>query len=107
MRETQHPRTQLAWTRTALSLVIVGLVEVRLLLGPSPSAALWVLGAALAALVSVGVLAAQRLRRNYDALEIERTTTGGRAPTALATVAVLIGMMGLAAVHLQDIQIRL
>lgn len=102
MRETQHPRTQLSWTRTALALVTVGLLEVRLLIGPDPGAALWVLGAALGAVVVVGVLAAQRLRRNYDALELQRTTTGGRAPTALAGVAVLISLMGLAAVLTQE-----
>jgi uncharacterized membrane protein YidH (DUF202 family) len=102
VRETQHPRTQLSWTRTALALVTVGLLEVRLLLGPDPGAALWVLGAALAAVVLVGVLAAQRLRRNYDALEIERTTTGGRSPAALAAVTVLVSVMGLAAVLTQE-----
>lgn len=107
MTETQHPRTQLAWTRTGLAMVAVGLIEVRLLLGPDPGAALWVLGAALAAVVLTGVLAAQRLRRNYDALQIERTTSGGRAPTALAAVAVLVGLMGLAAVLVQETQIRL
>lgn len=98
IHETQHPRTQLSWTRTGLALVTVGLVEVRLLLGPSPTAAVWALGAALAAVVVVGVLAAHRLRRNYDALQVERITSGGRAPTALAGVALLVGAMGLAAV---------
>lgn len=102
MRETQHPRTQLAWTRTGLAVVMVGLVEVRLLLGPDPSTALWALGAALAVAVIVGVVAAVRLRRNVDALEIERVTTGGRSPFALATLAVFVGLLGLATVATEE-----
>lgn len=98
MRETQHPRTQLAWARTGLTVMTVGLIEVRLLLGPDPDAALWVMGAVLGLAVLVGVLAAVRLRRNVDALEVERVTSGGRSPFTLALLAVGVGILGLAAV---------
>jgi uncharacterized membrane protein YidH (DUF202 family) len=102
VRETQHPRTQLAWTRTGLSLAAVGLVEVRLLLGPNPTAALWALGGALAAVVVLGVAAALRLERNADALDIDRTSSGGRAPALIACLAVLVAGLGLVAVLTQE-----
>lgn len=101
MRETQHPRTQLAWGRTGLSVVGIGLVEVRLLLGPDPDAALWALGGALSLAVLVGVVAAVRLRRNVDALEVERVTTGGRAPLTLSVLTVAVGVLGLATIAVE------
>lgn len=102
MQETQHPRTQLAWTRTGLALLVVGLVEVRLVLGPDPSVALWTLGGLLGAFLLVGVLAAGRLRRNVDALGVGHVSTGGRAPAVVAALTVVVGLLGAVAILFQE-----
>lgn len=96
--ETQHPRTQLAWTRTALSTAAVGLIEVRLLVGSNPSSALVTLGLSLALVLVLGTTAAVRLHRDRDALALNQTTSSGRSVAVIAGTALLVALLGLAAV---------
>jgi uncharacterized membrane protein YidH (DUF202 family) len=89
-----NERTALAWTRTALSLLVVGLATARLTATHVPALGLTV--AALTTVVAAAVLgfAYRRYHQARSAPEDGRRRPDGRAPAAAAALVLLIGIAG-------------
>ncbi|GAB7003084.1 hypothetical protein JCM18899A_05550 [Nocardioides sp. AN3] len=99
MRETQHDRTRLSWTRTCLSVAAVAVAEVRLCLRadhPVAVVALLLAGFTLVALIAAA--AHRRLGLDVTAIARHRMRADGTAAAVVAGCAVLAGLLGTALV---------
>jgi uncharacterized membrane protein YidH (DUF202 family) len=95
-RGLYNERTALAWTRTGLSMLVVGLATARLAATHAP-----VLGLALAAIATVVAAAVlrsayRRYGRTASAPGDGRPSTDGRAVAATAALVLLTGIAGVA-----------
>ncbi|TDC48651.1 DUF202 domain-containing protein [Jiangella ureilytica] len=95
-RGAQNERTALAWTRTALAL-LVGIVLASRLAAESlgPAAVVFGLVVAPAALL-VLLLARRRYRRSHEALQTARALPDGKLPGLVALVTLLLAVLEIA-----------
>lgn len=92
----QNERTALAWTRTALALLIGVVLAARLAAGPlGPAAVVFGLVVAPVA-VAVLLLARQRYRRSHEALHADGALPDGRLPALVALVVLLLAVLEVA-----------
>ncbi|TDE10400.1 DUF202 domain-containing protein [Jiangella asiatica] len=92
----QNERTSLAWTRTALSL-LVGVVLASRLAAEPLGAAAFVFGLVVVPLpVAILLLARRRYRRSHEALHADRTLPDGRLPGLVAVVTLLLAVLEIA-----------
>lgn len=89
----QNERTRLAWQRTILATLTIGLLVARLLMPHSPLVALVVGGGAVITSTILGVRSSRRYRRNHQALHAGGLLEDGRAHVLLAT-AVCVAAVG-------------
>lgn len=95
-RGAQNERTALAWTRTALAL-LVGVVLASRLAAESLGPAAVVFGLVVAPVaVAVLVLARRRYLRSHAALQAERLLPDGKLQGLVALVTLLLGVLEIA-----------
>lgn len=95
-RGAQNERTALAWTRTALAL-LVGVVLASRLAAESLGPAAVVFGLVVApASLLVLVLARRRYRRSHEALHGARALPDGKLPGLVALVTLLLAALEIA-----------
>lgn len=92
----QNERTALAWTRTALALLVGVVLATRLAAEPlGPAAVVFGLLVAPVALLIL-VLARRRYRLSHEALHAERVLPDGKLPALVALVALLLAVLEIA-----------
>ncbi|HLR94634.1 MAG TPA: DUF202 domain-containing protein [Jiangellaceae bacterium] len=93
-------RTTLAWTRTALALIVAALLAARLLGAEIGWFALGVAGALAPLAVAILIGARHRYRRATVALSGEHAPADGMLPTLVAVMVVLLAVIEVAYVVL-------
>ncbi|PSL02518.1 uncharacterized membrane protein YidH (DUF202 family) [Haloactinopolyspora alba] len=89
----QNERTALAWTRTALALLLAAVLATRLAAEPLGVLAV-AFGAVTAPLaVLVLLMARRRYRRAHDALHGERALPDGRLPALVTLITGLLAVL--------------
>ncbi|TDD66099.1 DUF202 domain-containing protein [Jiangella aurantiaca] len=92
----QNERTALAWTRTALALLVGVVLASRLAAEPlGPAAMVFGLAVAPVALLIL-VLARRRYRRSNEALHADRALPDGKLPALVALVTLLLAALEIA-----------
>ncbi|MBA8825111.1 putative membrane protein [Saccharopolyspora lacisalsi] len=91
----QNERTTLAWSRTALSFVVGGLVVVRFIAHSSTTLAIVFAAVTLPLAVVITWLAWRRYRRGQHRLHGRSPLPDGALPGAVAALAVLVGIIGI------------
>ncbi|SDT64029.1 DUF202 domain-containing protein [Jiangella sp. DSM 45060] len=92
----QNERTALAWTRTALALLVGVVLATRLAAEPlGPAAVVFGLVVAPVA-VAVLLLARRRYRRSHEALHADRALPDGKLPALVALVTLLLAVLEIA-----------
>lgn len=92
----QNERTALAWTRTALALLVGVVLATRLAAEPLGVVAV-VFGVVVAPIpVAILALARRRYRRSHEALHAERALPDGKLPALVAVVALLLALLEVA-----------
>ncbi|RIQ31045.1 DUF202 domain-containing protein [Jiangella rhizosphaerae] len=92
----QNERTALAWTRTALALLVGVVLATRLAAEPlGPAAVVFGLLVAPVAL-AILLLARRRYRRSHEALHTDRSLPDGKLPALVALVTLLLAALEIA-----------
>lgn len=92
----QNERTALAWTRTALALLVGVVLATRLAAEPLGTAAV-VFGLVVAPVAAaILLLARRRYQRSNEALHAERVLPDGRLPGLVALVTLLLAVLEIA-----------
>lgn len=95
-RGAQNERTALAWTRTALAMLVGVVLAARVAAEPLGVAAV-VFGVVVAPIaVAVLVLARRRYHRSHEALHMAGALPDGRLPALVAVVTLLLALLEIA-----------